>query len=93
LLKKLHVHNNWISEWFTIKTVVRNVDRYFFEIQQWNVDRHFLKYSNGKYMVVGIFNKQFKTLIKMIILKLSSTFCCTGTTGSLKINHLYVMGI
>jgi len=22
LLEKLHVHNNWISEWFTIKTVV-----------------------------------------------------------------------
>ena len=35
LLKKLHVHNNWISEWFTIKTVVRNVYG------------HLLKHSNG----------------------------------------------
>jgi len=34
LLEKLHVHTNWISEWFTIKTVVRNVYG------------HFLKHSN-----------------------------------------------
>ena len=34
-LEKLHVHNNWISKWFTIKTVVINVYRYFFETQQW----------------------------------------------------------
>jgi len=34
LLKKLHVHKNWISEWFTIKTVVRNVYGHF-STQQW----------------------------------------------------------
>ena len=35
LLEKLHVHSNWISEWFTVITVVRNVYG------------HFLKHSNG----------------------------------------------
>ena len=29
LLEKLHVHTNWISEWFTIQTVVRNVYGHF----------------------------------------------------------------
>ena len=42
LLKKLHVHTNWIPEWFTIKTVVRNVYG------------HFLKHSNGNSDVCNV---------------------------------------
>jgi len=39
LLENLHVHNNCISEWFTIKRVVRNVYG------------HVLKHSNGNSIV------------------------------------------
>ena len=39
LLENLHVHNNWFSEWFTIKRVVRNVYG------------HVLKHSNGNSIV------------------------------------------
>ena len=42
LLEKLHVHNSSISEWFTIKTVVRNVYG------------HFLKHSNGNSNVCNV---------------------------------------
>ena len=42
LLEKLHVHNTSISEWFTIKTVVRNVYE------------HFLKHSNGNSNVCNV---------------------------------------
>ena len=42
LLEKLHVHNSSISEWFTIKTVVRNVYG------------HFLKQSNGNSNVCNV---------------------------------------
>ena len=42
MLEKLHVHNNWISKWFTIKTVVRNVYG------------HFLKHSNGNSNVCNV---------------------------------------
>ena len=41
-LKKLHVHNNLISGWFTIKTVVRNVYG------------HFLKHLNGNSNVCNV---------------------------------------
>ena len=42
LLEKLHVHNNWISEWFILKPVVRNVYG------------HFLKHSNGNSNVCNV---------------------------------------
>ena len=42
LLEKLHVPNNWISECFTIKTVVRNVYG------------HFLKHSNGNSNICNV---------------------------------------
>ena len=42
LLEKLHVHNSSISEWFTIKTVVRNVYG------------HLLKHSNGNSIVCNV---------------------------------------
>ena len=41
-LEKLHVHNNLISGWFTIKTVVRNVYG------------HFLKHLNGNSNVCNV---------------------------------------
>jgi len=41
-LEKLHVHNNCISGWFTIKTVVRNVYG------------HCLKHLNGNSNVCNV---------------------------------------
>jgi len=51
------------------------------------------KLNHKKYMVLGSLNTRYKTLIDTIILKPSITFGCSGKTGSLRINRVYVTRI
>jgi len=44
-------------------------------------------------MVLGSLNKRYKHLLKQLFLKPIITFGCSGTTGSLKINRVYVTRI
>ena len=75
-------------EWKTVKSCLENVNQLIGSLLPEN-----MFVLNYKYMVLERLNKQYKHLLTQLFLKPSITFGCSETTGSLKLNRVYITRI